>query len=304
MEFFDITDEQGIPTGEVVAREIAHRDGILHRTAHVWIVRLNHLNYEVLLQKRSMDKDSFPGLYDTSSAGHIPAGAEPIDSAIRELEEELGVQANPEDLAFAGKFRIQYEEIFHGKPFRDNEVTWVYLYQKQVDIAQLTLQESEVEEVRWFDLEEVFSEIQCSRERFCVPKEGIAVLRDYLAETGTERLIQVMRLVKEQSGQPLMTAEEYAALSADILQTTAKLRLIFPNVPEREGGSSTRARLYRALLDGWYEGLHIVDSLDYARAWQDLQENGGRAKISSYFDRWCTYELKQGVTWLAMKGAK
>ena len=34
MELLDICDEKGIPSGETVDRDIAHRDGILHRTAH------------------------------------------------------------------------------------------------------------------------------------------------------------------------------------------------------------------------------------------------------------------------------
>ena len=85
MEYFDICDESGSPTGEIIDRETAHRDGILHRTAHVWIVRKKTQGYDILLQKRSMEKDSFPGLYDTSSAGHIPTGSEPLPSAIREL---------------------------------------------------------------------------------------------------------------------------------------------------------------------------------------------------------------------------
>ena len=180
MEYLDVCDENGQPTGEIVARNIAHRDGILHRTAHVWVVRKEGGKYEILLQKRSMEKESFPGKYDTSSAGHIPAGSEPLPSALRELQEELGIEASPDRLAFAGKFRIQYEKIFYGKPFRDNEVTWVYVYREPVDISTLTLQESEVDEVRWFDPEEVRTEIQTSRERFCVPSEGLNVLLRFL----------------------------------------------------------------------------------------------------------------------------
>lgn len=95
MEYFDIVDEAGTPTGEIVSRAEAHEQGILHRTAHVWIVRERNGRTEVLLQKRSENKDSFPGMYDTSSAGHIPAGDEPLPSALRELKEELGVTAAP-----------------------------------------------------------------------------------------------------------------------------------------------------------------------------------------------------------------
>ena len=77
-------------------------------------------------------------------------------------------------------FRIRYEKEFHGRMFRDNEVTRVYVYQKPVEITELTLQASEVDEVRWFDLNEVYEEIQHSRERFCVPSGGLNVLREYL----------------------------------------------------------------------------------------------------------------------------
>ena len=184
MERIDICDERGNPTGETVDRKIAHRDGILHRTAHVWIVRRRGGEWEILLQKRSMEKDSFPGLYDTSSAGHIPAGSEPVASALRELGEELGIEASPDALIPAGTFRIRYEDFFHGAPFRDNEFTFVYVYREPVDADSLVLQESEVDEVRWFGLNEVREEIRHSRERFCMASEGLDILRAYLEKEG------------------------------------------------------------------------------------------------------------------------
>ncbi len=180
MEYLDIVDENGQPTGETVSRDEAHRNGILHRTAHVGVVRKTGRGHDILLQKRSEEKESFPGMYDTSSAGHIPAGEEPRASALRELYEELGIAAAPEELHYAGSFRIRYEKEFHGRLFRDNESTSVYVYGKPVDIGNLRLQESEVSGVRWFDLDEVMHEIRRSRERFCVPMDGLKVLRDYL----------------------------------------------------------------------------------------------------------------------------
>ena len=44
MEFFDITDENGTPTGETVSRSEAHDKGISHRTAHIWIVRKREIH--------------------------------------------------------------------------------------------------------------------------------------------------------------------------------------------------------------------------------------------------------------------
>ncbi len=182
IECLDVVTEDGRPTGEIVSREEAHRSGVLHRTAHVWVIRRKSGGCDILLQKRSEEKESFPGMYDTSSAGHIPAGDEPPASARRELAEELSIAALPDELKYAGTFRIRYEKEFHGRLFRDNEVTWVYVYDAPVEIGKLTLQRSEVSEVRWFDLDEVWDEIHRTRERFCVPSEGLKVLRAYLTE--------------------------------------------------------------------------------------------------------------------------
>ena len=56
-EWFDIVDENGNPTGETVEREYAHRNGIRHRTAHLWILRKYDEKIQILLQKRSANKD-------------------------------------------------------------------------------------------------------------------------------------------------------------------------------------------------------------------------------------------------------
>ena len=147
MELFDVCDECGQPTGETVERSIAHRDGIPHRTAHVWIVRKEDQQIQILLQKRHRNKDSFPGMYDTSSAGHIPAGSEPLESAIRELQEELGIEAAPENLHYAGSFHAEYALPFHEQMFRDNEFVSVYVYDRSVGMDDIRIQEDEIEKV-------------------------------------------------------------------------------------------------------------------------------------------------------------
>ena len=179
-EYLDICTEEGIPTGNVVERKIAHSEDICHRTAHVWVMRKSGDNWQILMQKRAENKDSFPGCYDTSSAGHIPAGCEPLESAIRELKEELGITASEADFEFAGIFRNHYERIFYGKPFRDNEVSFVYVYNKPVDKRNLTLQAEELSKVEWFDLSYVYGEKLRHNEKFCVPIEGLRTLMKYL----------------------------------------------------------------------------------------------------------------------------
>jgi len=184
MEYLDVVDEAGVPIGEVVSREAAHAHGIRHRTAHVWVTRKREGVTEVLLQRRSPEKESHPGLFDTSSAGHIAAGDEPLPSAQRELEEELGISSTSQDLAFLGTFRIRYDKHFHGRAFSDNEVTFVYRYTGEVDEDSLVLQAEEVSEVRWFPLADVVRAVESGDERFCVTSGGLGVLTAHLASQG------------------------------------------------------------------------------------------------------------------------
>lgn len=182
MEIFDIVDEYGNPTGETVERCVAHENGVRHRTVHIWIAREVMGKWQVLLQKRALTKDSFPGRYDTSSAGHIQAGDEPLESAIRELKEELGIIVSPEQLEFAGTFRVQYEKEFHNKLFKDNEIAFVYVYLGNVDIDRVVVQVEELECVEWFDLNDTYKECLAHNQKFCVPVKGLETARAYLNE--------------------------------------------------------------------------------------------------------------------------
>lgn len=182
MEMFDVVDELGNPTGEIVSRELAHKEGIRHRASHIWIINQTHKGIKVLLQKRSSEKDSFPGLLDTSSAGHIQAGDEPLESAIRELGEELGITAHPKDLYFIGTFSFSFKKEFHSKLFCDNQVAFVYVYQNPVNIEELTLQAEEIESVCWRDFDRVFKDCLAHNKEYCVHIQGLELLKKYLNE--------------------------------------------------------------------------------------------------------------------------
>lgn len=176
MEVLDIVDEQGRPTGQTVDRSKAHAEGILHRTAHVWILRKREGGVQILLQKRSSNKDSHPGVYDISSAGHIPAGVDYIPSALRELEEELGVSAKADELTLCGQRRILYDEVFHGKQFVDNQVSNVYILWLDREPEEFVLQAEEVSEVRWFDLEECMRLVEHSLIQSCIAMEELLMV--------------------------------------------------------------------------------------------------------------------------------
>jgi isopentenyldiphosphate isomerase len=124
MEMFDIYNYDGTPAGYVASRDDAHRLGLWHRTAHVWI--RNDIG-ELLLQKRALTKEVYPGYWDISCAGHIDAGESPGSAALRELSEELGVQKNESDLIYLFTVRQLHDSA---NPYIcDREHTSVFLIQ-------------------------------------------------------------------------------------------------------------------------------------------------------------------------------
>jgi hypothetical protein len=84
-ELLDVLDEEGRPVG-VKTRGEVHRDGDWHAAFHLWVVQPGG----VLLQRRALTKDSWPGRLDATAAGHLTAG-ESVPDGLREADEELGV---------------------------------------------------------------------------------------------------------------------------------------------------------------------------------------------------------------------
>ena len=66
-EIFDVVDEADEVVGTETRREV-HRRKLLHRAVHILIYNSKG---EIFLQKRSMSKDSCPGLWDSSASGHV-----------------------------------------------------------------------------------------------------------------------------------------------------------------------------------------------------------------------------------------
>lgn len=139
-EIFDVVNDRDEVIGQQTRREVHHL-GLMHRAVHVLV--FNSAG-QVFLQKRSMKKDRQPGLWDSSTSGHVDAGEDYDACAVRELYEEIGLKmptaprrlfkltACPEtdqehvwvyDCEAEGPFRLDPEEIERGGWFTDDEVS-------------------------------------------------------------------------------------------------------------------------------------------------------------------------------------
>jgi len=149
-ELLDILDESGRPTGEVLAKSEAHRLCLWHRCFHCWICGSDAAGPYLLLQRRAATKDTWPGYLDITAAGHLSAGEETLDG-LREIEEELGLQVNPERLIPLGTIRVE-QRLPVGY---DRELHEVFLLRDDTPPDKLRLQKEEVESVYRLDLDDV-----------------------------------------------------------------------------------------------------------------------------------------------------
>ncbi|MBN1792305.1 NUDIX domain-containing protein [Candidatus Woesearchaeota archaeon] len=151
-ELVDICDENDTLTGEQRMKSEAHRLGLWHRVAHIWIANLKG---EILFQRRSKDKDIFPDRWDVAVTGHIDAGEDPVDAGIREAAEELGLSVRKERLDFLIKKKIS--AAF--KDIRDNHFIYVFLLKSDVSLDELSLQAEEVQDARFMPLKDLRKDI-------------------------------------------------------------------------------------------------------------------------------------------------
>ncbi|GAA4271418.1 NUDIX domain-containing protein [Aquimarina gracilis] len=157
-EFIDVLDKTGKPTGDIKLKTEAHRLGLYHASIHVWFYTVDG---KVLFQKRASNKDTFPNLWDVSVAGHIGTGELPLNSAIREIEEEIGLKITKNDLEFVTIYlskKTPKPDIF------DNEFHHIYLSKLSTPIHTLVLQEEEVAAVSLFEIK-TFKDIVNNKER-------------------------------------------------------------------------------------------------------------------------------------------
>ncbi len=138
-EIFDVVNERDEVIGRRTRSEV-HRLGLMHRAVHVLVFNQRG---EIFLQKRSLLKDRQPGVWDSSSSGHVDSGEDYDQCAVRELREEIGLllKAAPPRL-----FKLP------ASAQTDQEHVWVYRCEAE---GPFTLDPKEIERGDWFAPEAV-----------------------------------------------------------------------------------------------------------------------------------------------------
>ena len=106
-EILDIYDENMNKIG-TAEREEAHKRGFWHRVVHIWIISQKDNRKYILFQKRSQSKQQQPGMFDISVGGHISSGEDVLHSALREMSEEMGIEAESHELTYIGRNKEKF----------------------------------------------------------------------------------------------------------------------------------------------------------------------------------------------------
>ena len=167
-------DSQARMTRMVKPRSLVHRDGDLHPTVHIWLIKRKDMGIYVLLQKRSPEKRINPDCYDVSAAGHVSQGGEFRSAAVRELHEELGLDIPKNKLELIGLRKNVYTD---GVDIVDNEMSAVYLCRENIDIDKLVLDPEEVSEVCWAEIDEMLSVMKHGGFKNCISLEELAMIK-------------------------------------------------------------------------------------------------------------------------------
>lgn len=170
-ELIEVLDENGRFTGLVKPRELVHKTGYWHRTVHVWVVDKTG---RLLLQKRSIKKESFPCRWDISAAGHIILGDTPNIAALRELNEELGIVALENELTHL--FSCKSSIVLKNGLYIDNEINEVFGLNKSVALNKVIFNREEVQEVGFFTVRELKKNIESNNQSFVPHDEEYLLL--------------------------------------------------------------------------------------------------------------------------------
>ncbi len=175
-ELLQIVDsETGEPTGEMVPRSEALQRQLWCRSTNIFV--LNSAG-DILCHQRSLKKERFPGAWCTHFGGHVTEGESFKLNALKELEEEIGIKVSPIELVPWRTSRKTVQRLW----MRD----FITMYNGPIE--SLTMQESEIQQVKWFSPKEILNELDAEGS-LTSPNQWIAGTFNFAADYGCMRAV-------------------------------------------------------------------------------------------------------------------
>lgn len=130
MEYINLYDRDGN-----LVNEKGIRGEKTDKLKGIVIIFIENSKGEFLIQKTSSSRGS---IYATTG-GHVDYGSNFYDTVIREVKEELGIDVSKDNVIEVNTY------------IREKYIQKVYYLKKDINIDDITIQESEVEFIKWLD---------------------------------------------------------------------------------------------------------------------------------------------------------
>lgn len=167
-ELWDIYDKDRNLTGRTVERGEKLREEDYHLVVQVWIRNSQGM---WLISKRAETK-SQPLKWEPTG-GSVLAGESSLQGALREVKEELGITLSADRAEFFRSFRRDKEASWENPGFLD-----VWVFEKDVPIESIVLQEGETCDAKWAQKEEIVRMIE--QDNMFVPMRQFPYYRELL----------------------------------------------------------------------------------------------------------------------------
>lgn len=148
MNLVKVVDENSNDIG-AVRREHIVKLGLRHQVARIIICSKDKKH--ILLQQRSLDKDSCPGMWDTSASGHVDQSESPEKATLRELKEELGITIYRKSLM--PLFTSYDKEVVSGGIL--SRESYCFYVIRDPNKLQFTIDKTELNDARWVNIGEL-----------------------------------------------------------------------------------------------------------------------------------------------------
>lgn len=145
MELWDLYDRDRQLLGRTMARGEKQPEGTCHLVVHICLFNSRG---EMLIQQRQSFKSGWSNFWDLTVGGSAVAGESSRTAAEREVREELGLSLSLKGVRPA--LTVHFDQGFDD----------VYVLEREVDPAGLTLQSEEVQAVRWASLPEIMEMVR------------------------------------------------------------------------------------------------------------------------------------------------
>ena len=150
---FEVLDENGHKTGQLLDRAAVHAQQLWHEVVNVWLMNDKG---EVLLQLRGPDVDLNPGVWDVAVGTHIRPGEDPTIAAQRCLYGELGVTIATDNIKHL--FNLQSANPLPDGRFH-KVLGHVFLVKRPLELSDFTYDRGKIAQLVWKPMIDVMAEV-------------------------------------------------------------------------------------------------------------------------------------------------